>query len=225
MMKYLFVFVVGSALVFGSGCQTTQSGSAAESGTAGGAFLGAGLGAILGNNINGLSSAEGAIAGALVGGLLGHTTGKQQDQLDAQEKKIAQMNRERSQTVVHVKNSNGSQTPVVLIMVGADQWRGPKGEIYTGLPTEEQLRAVYGMSVAAQTKDVVVQQGPDQPVARVAQPSVVGMNRVVVHISNSNGSLTPVVLMKSGVNQWRGPRGEIYNGLPTEQQLALVYGL
>ena len=34
--------------------------------------------------------------------------------------------------------------------------------------------------------------------------------------------MTPVLLIKTGENQWRGPRGEIYNGLPTEDQLKKI---
>ncbi len=46
----------------------------------------------------------------------------------------------------------------------------------------------------------------------------------VVNITNSNGSITPVVLHREG-NQWRGPRGELYNSLPTATQLKPYYGL
>jgi hypothetical protein len=224
MIRYMGVITMVVALALGAGCETMQSGSATEKSTTGGVLLGAGLGAILGNNIHGLSSAEGAVAGALVGGLLGHSKGQQQDQLAAQQKELDQMTRAMNQTVIHVTNSNGSLTPVLLIKVGADQWRGPKGEIYTGLPTEAQLRTVYGMGTAPQVGSTTAPKAVGQPARATVQPSVAGMNRVVVHIKNSNGSLTPVILMKAGVNQWRGPRGEIYNGLPTEDQLKQVYG-
>ena len=48
-------------------------------------------------------------------------------------------------------------------------------------------------------------------------------NTTVVNITNSNGSTTPVVLHRSG-NQWIGPRGEVYNNMPTVAQLKPVYG-
>lgn len=49
-------------------------------------------------------------------------------------------------------------------------------------------------------------------------------NTQTVNITNSNGSVTPVVLHREG-NQWRGPRGELYNSLPTPEQLKPYYGL
>jgi uncharacterized protein YcfJ len=49
------------------------------------------------------------------------------------------------------------------------------------------------------------------------------MNTVTVNITNSNGSVTPVVLRKQGVG-YVGPRGEYYNNLPTPEQLKPVYG-
>ena len=48
-------------------------------------------------------------------------------------------------------------------------------------------------------------------------------NSVVVNVTNSNGSITPVVLRKVG-NQYLGPRGEYYNVLPTEKDLKGPYG-
>ena len=48
-------------------------------------------------------------------------------------------------TTIMIENSNGSRTPVELEPMGANQWKGPKGEIYDGLPSDEQLREVYGL--------------------------------------------------------------------------------
>jgi hypothetical protein len=47
-------------------------------------------------------------------------------------------------TVVMVENSNGSRTPVELEPLGENQWKGPRGEIYSGLPSNDQLRDGYG---------------------------------------------------------------------------------
>ena len=52
----------------------------------------------------------------------------------------------------------------------------------------------------------------------------VQQNQKIVNISNSNGSVTPVVLHRVGA-QWQGPRGEFYTTMPTPEQLAPVYGL
>lgn len=44
---------------------------------------------------------------------------------------------------VWITNSNGSMTSVQLTREGA-WYRGPNGEYYTTMPTNEQLRALYG---------------------------------------------------------------------------------
>lgn len=48
--------------------------------------------------------------------------------------------------------------------------------------------------------------------------------KVVVEVTNSNGSITPVLLTKQE-NLYVGPNGENYNQRPTDQQLRPVYGL
>ena len=48
-------------------------------------------------------------------------------------------------------------------------------------------------------------------------------NTFTVNITNSNGSVTPVVLRRQG-NVWVGPRGEQYPAIPTVEQLKPVYG-
>jgi hypothetical protein len=48
-------------------------------------------------------------------------------------------------------------------------------------------------------------------------------NTTVVNITNSNGSVTPVILRRSG-NMWIGPKGEQYMSVPTVEQLKPVYG-
>jgi hypothetical protein len=48
-------------------------------------------------------------------------------------------------------------------------------------------------------------------------------NTMVVNITNSNGSVTPVILRRSG-NMWIGPKGEQYMSVPTVEQLKPVYG-
>ena len=45
----------------------------------------------------------------------------------------------------------------------------------------------------------------------------------VINVPNSNGSVTPVRIIKTPVG-WQGPRGEVYNAFPTETQLAQAYG-
>jgi hypothetical protein len=47
---------------------------------------------------------------------------------------------------------------------------------------------------------------------------------LVVEVTNSNGSITPVVLSKKG-SLYFGPNGEAYTQRPTDLQLRPVYGL
>jgi hypothetical protein len=51
---------------------------------------------------------------------------------------------ETSSTTVMIKNTNDSETPVRLEEVDG-KWKGPNGELYDHLPTEDQLRPVYGL--------------------------------------------------------------------------------
>ncbi|HUT30534.1 MAG TPA: hypothetical protein VMX13_12140 [Sedimentisphaerales bacterium] len=105
------------------------------------ALIGGGVGGIIG-----YQSGE-ALAGALIGaGILG--TGEllnQTDQLARQEQEQSQKCREEGEekVVVEVTNSNGSIIPVELKKEGC-VYIGPKGERYNELPSEEQLRPVYG---------------------------------------------------------------------------------
>lgn len=48
-------------------------------------------------------------------------------------------------------------------------------------------------------------------------------NTVTVWITNTNGSKIPVKLRKDGPN-FIGPRGEIYQSMPSEESLKMVYG-
>ena len=48
-------------------------------------------------------------------------------------------------------------------------------------------------------------------------------NTVTINITNSNGSITPVVLRRQG-NIYIGPKGEQYMTLPTAAQLKPIYG-
>jgi hypothetical protein len=73
------------------------------------------------------------------------------NQRDAMNKNTQQTNaridavsQQASTTVINVTNSNGSTTPVILHQSG-NQWVGPRGEYYNNLPTEAQLKGVYGL--------------------------------------------------------------------------------
>jgi hypothetical protein len=138
---------VAVCMLAAAGCATAPAGRNTAGGAGLGALLGAGAGAVAGNNIDGLSKTEGAVAGALVGGLLGGVMGNQKDAMVQQNESVNQrmnaMGQEMNTTVVNVTNTNGSTTPVVLHK-SANQWLGPRGELYPNLPTPDQLRPVYG---------------------------------------------------------------------------------
>lgn len=107
--------------------------------------------------------------------------------------------------IIWVTNANGSRTPVTLVKLNdpVGYYMGPKGEYYACLPTDEQLRPMYGLVV----------------VSAPAAPAT-----LTVWITNDNGSKTPVTLTASN-GGYVGPSGEFYATLPTEQQLKAVYGL
>ncbi len=140
MTRTLFGLAAAAALLLQTtGCTTTQ----ADQTTALGAGIGAGLGMILGNNMGGGPNdrALGAAAGALVGGALGRQYGRQ---LETQQQ-MNYLQQQQFMTTVWISNSNGSKTPVQLRMTEGGQYIGPRGEYYSSMPTEEQLRSVYGM--------------------------------------------------------------------------------
>jgi hypothetical protein len=108
------------------------------------ALFGALVGVIVGHQSD--EDGEGAAVGAAVFGV-----GELLDQLDnldhTQKEKERKENNKISGTkeiyVIQVHNSNGSITPVEIEKKG-DLFIGPKGEQYEQLPTEEQLKPVYG---------------------------------------------------------------------------------
>jgi hypothetical protein len=103
-----------------------------------------------------------AIAGALIGGIVGYQSdepgegaavgavvlgvGELLHQLDRdhQEKEHKHREGSKEQVVVEIHNDNGSITPVKLRKEG-DGYIGPKGERYEELPTQEQLKPIYGL--------------------------------------------------------------------------------
>ena len=100
---------------------------------------------------------------------------------------------------VWVNNSNGSRSPVVLTQEGP-WYIGPRGERYFGVPTEEQLRILYGLNIE-----------PIQP------------TELTIYIAASDGSMIPVKLI-ANEDGFVGPRGELYRSMPTEKQLKMIYG-
>jgi len=131
-MSGILFIVFGFGLVFVAGCETK-----AQSG----ALIGAGAGALAGQAIgrNTTGTLIGAGAGAVGGYIIGNEMDKSDKKKNAQPAQPAQAETE----TVWVKNSNGSQIPVKLTKDGAG-YIGPRGERYDTMPTQDQLRAVYG---------------------------------------------------------------------------------
>jgi len=57
----------------------------------------------------------------------------------------------------------------------------------------------------------------------VAPPQNLYGETVTINVPNSNGSFTPITLVKRG-NGYVGPQGEYYPGHPTVEQLRALYG-
>jgi uncharacterized protein YcfJ len=156
----LIITVVGVSLAFTCGCE-----SDAQTGALIGTGAGAGIGQAIGHNTG--STLVGAGVGAGAGYMIGNESDKkktkaemenlqqQNMQLQQQNMQMQQQNMQTQQqnmqtqqqmndVTINITNSNGSVSPVTLRRQGA-VYIGPRGETYTNIPTQEQLRqAGYG---------------------------------------------------------------------------------
>ncbi len=123
--------VVACGIALTAGCDS-DAGNTALLGTA----IGAGVGALAGGDT------EGALIGAAVGGGAGYMIGNESDKKKTRSE-IASVRAEQDVVTIWITNSNGSQVPVKLRKDGPG-YIGPRGERYPTLPTEEQLKPVYG---------------------------------------------------------------------------------
>jgi uncharacterized protein YcfJ len=117
--------------MFTAGCE-----SDAQTGSAIGALAGAGIGQLAGGDT------ESTLIGAAVGGTAGYMLGNEGDKKKAQAEREC-LRTEMNTVMVKVTNSNGSIVQVPLKKQGVG-YVGPRGEYYPTLPTEDQLRPVYG---------------------------------------------------------------------------------
>jgi hypothetical protein len=131
LMTILIVAVASLGLSFVTGCE-----SDAQTGALLGSGIGAGVGALAGGDT------EGTLIGAAVGGGAGYMIGNEGDKKKAAADRES-IRQEMNTIMVKVTNSNGSiiQVPVKRQGVG---YVGPRGEYYDNLPTQDQLRPVYG---------------------------------------------------------------------------------
>ena len=135
MAKNLMTILIVAAVSFGSlliaGCE-----SDAQVGSAIGALAGAGIGQLAGRD------AESTLIGAAVGGTAGYMFGNESERQKAQAE-MACMRQEMRTVAVNITNSNGSVSQVRLRRHGVG-YVGTRGEYYHRLPTEDQLRPIYG---------------------------------------------------------------------------------
>ena len=82
---------------------------------------------------------EGAAVGAVIFGV-----GELLHQIDQEHKDREHQDECGKEVVVEIHNDNGSVTPVRLKRKDC-AYVGPKGERYEELPTEEQLKPIYGL--------------------------------------------------------------------------------
>ncbi len=143
--KQLAVAVVVALAL--SACATNGKPSKGVGGALIGSAAGAGLGAIIGHQSG--HTGQGAAIGAGAGGLGGYVIGNEMDksatneQLQATQQQAAAAAEAANTVVINVTNSNGSITPVTLRRQG-NIYVGPKGEQYSSIPTQDQLKSVYG---------------------------------------------------------------------------------
>ena len=135
MSKKILIILATVALTFGLvfvvGCE-----SDAQTGTAIGALAGAGIGQLAGG------STESTLIGAAVGGGAGYMLGNEGDKKKAAADR-ANIREEINTVMVNVTCSNGSIIQVKLKKQGVG-YVGTRGEYYDKLPTEDQLRPLYG---------------------------------------------------------------------------------
>lgn len=132
MNRTLTLGIVAVVAVVLSGCTLT------EQHTGAGALTGAAIGGLL------TGDTHGALIGGLAGGAIGNVHGQNQQQHENTRQQMNQLQQQVNQTTVWITNSNGSKTPVVLSKATGGQWVGPRGELYSNLPSEAQLKSVYG---------------------------------------------------------------------------------
>lgn len=148
MKRILLLLTLGVVGLWSMGCATK-----AQTGAAVGTGAGAATGAVIGHQSG--HRTEGALIGGVVGAAGGYIVGNEMDKSDQRKqqsqpsdqstpwKDQPQQQQAAITHTVNITNSNGSVTPVVLTKQG-DMWVGPRGEHYATLPTEEQLKPVYG---------------------------------------------------------------------------------
>jgi hypothetical protein len=127
----LILGIVSFGLIFSVGCENE-----AQTGTVLGALTGAGIGQLAGR------STESTLIGAAVGGTAGYMLGNEGDKNKARAERQKLQNQVNT-VYMKLTNSNGSIVRVPLRKHGVG-YLGTRGEYYPTLPSEDQLRPIYG---------------------------------------------------------------------------------
>ena len=131
LITILFAVALSLVLTFTSGC-----GSNAMNSSAIGGLAGAGIGQLAGGDT------EATLIGAAIGAGTGYIFGNESDRKKT-DARMDNLRNDQNTRTVWITNSNGSQRPVRLAKNGPG-YVGPRGEIYSKLPSEDDLRMVYG---------------------------------------------------------------------------------
>ena len=127
----LTAVTVGIGLMLAAGCENE-----AQTGAVLGSLAGAGIGQIAGRDT------ESTLIGAAVGGAAGYMLGNEGDKKKAQVER-AYLREQTEYVTVNITNSNGSISQVRLRKQGVG-YVGTRGEYYNRLPTQNELRPIYG---------------------------------------------------------------------------------
>jgi len=131
LITILITAIVSTGLVFFIGCE-----SDAQTGAVVGSLAGAGIGQLAGGHT------ESTLIGAAVGGGVGYILGNESDKKKAQAEMYC-LKDEMNTVAINMTNSNGYVSQVRLRKQGIG-YVGTRGEYYNSLPTEDQLRPIYG---------------------------------------------------------------------------------
>jgi predicted small secreted protein len=127
----VLILILALISVYLTGCETQG-----QTGALIGTGIGAGVGALAGR------SAESTLIGGAVGGGAGYIVGNEADK-KAQKQEMARMQQQQNSEIINIHNSNGSISQVRVTRSGTG-YVGPRGEWYDHLPTEAELKPVYG---------------------------------------------------------------------------------
>lgn len=132
LVLFLMVVAVSLGLTFVVGCE-----SDAQTGALIGSLAGAGIGQAAGGDT------ESTLLGAAIGGGAGYLLGSGQDSKKKTQAEIDSLRRDINTVTVNITNSNGSISQVLLRKQGVG-YVGPRNEYYDHLPTQEELKPIYG---------------------------------------------------------------------------------